>query len=1044
MLQFTSNNCKVCIRRRKRPMQKDRHLLFAEIRWIFKSGSKAPFKSPNMRKSLILCVLVTCIISVHGQHASDPAAQRWVDSIFKTLSGDEKIAQLMVIRMSAIDQAEHRIIFYDKEVEAAVKKYNVGGICLFQGGPVTQAGYINYFQRLTRTPILFCIDAENGVGMRMDSVMGLPRQMMLGATGDPSLVYQYGRLVAAQCKRIGIQVNYAPVVDINNNPDNPVINDRSFGEDKFKVAELGVQYMKGMQDMGVMACAKHFPGHGDVSVDSHLDLPVINKSKKQLDSLELYPFVELFKAGVGSVMIAHLYIPAIDNTPNRASSLSDKTVTKLLRKQLHYQGISFTDALEMKGVAKFYPDGEASVQSLVAGNDMLCLPGDVPLSIAKINEAIRQKKIKWKDIDARVKRVLYAKYTYGLADRKPVDTLHLTEDLNEGVKEMRRQVAENALTLLRNEDPTVFPLLPGKKRKIAYIGMGLTEDNEFSRRMRSDYNAQVYYFDYSLDSVKAAAALELLSNRYDAIVIGLHNFARFPAHDFAISPSVRWLLRQLQEKTKAITLVFGNPYAAKYSCDAKNMVVCYEDDQITQGVAADFLNGKFAAKGKLPVSVCDEWKAGAGITGAERVLTTVVPAAVGLKAERLQKIDSICKEAIARQATPGCVVLVAKDGRIAYEKAFGYLGYDKAEPVYKETLYDMASCTKICATTMGVMKLYDEGRLDLQKTLGDYLPWVRGSNKASLKIWDVLLHQAGLKAFIPFYKETIDSSAAGLPLPGIYTVKPDSLHGIRVAENLYLRNDWEDTLYKRILQSELGPGDKYVYSDNDFIFMGKIVEAISGMNLDEYVKKTYYDPLGMSTAGFRPRERFPLGRIAPTAQEPIFRRQLIRGDVHDPGSAMFGGVAGHAGLFSDAYDLAVLEQMLLNGGSLNGETFLKKETIDYFSAYHSDISRRGLGFDKPEKDNARRKEPYPCLSASSQTFGHTGFTGTCVWVDPKYNLIFIFLSNRVSPKEDNGKLSSLSIRGRIQETIYQAMGVDESSPAPALKTEKKRKKKRTS
>jgi beta-N-acetylhexosaminidase len=1041
-----------------------------------------PSKSPNMRKFFILCVLVTCIISVHGQHTSDPAAQSWVDSIFKTLSGDEKIAQLMVIRMSAIDQANHRIVFYDKEVEEAVKKYNVGGICLFQGGPVTQAGYINYFQRLTRTPILFCIDAENGVGMRMDSVMGLPRQMMLGATGDPSLVYQYGRLVAAQCKRIGIQVNYAPVVDINNNPDNPVINDRSFGEDKFKVAELGVQYMKGMQDMGVMACAKHFPGHGDVSVDSHLDLPVINKSKKQLDSLELYPFLELFKAGVGSVMIAHLYIPAIDNTPNRATSLSGKTVTKLLRKQLHYQGISFTDALEMKGVAKFYPDGEASVQSLVAGNDMLCLPGDVSLSIAKINEAIKQKKIKWKDIDARVKRVLYAKYTYGLADRKPVDTLHLTEDLNEGVKDMRRQVAENALTLLRSEDPTVFPLLSGgaaslsgrasagpaatgdpsaiagnarstdpsaagrsgKKRKIAYIGMGLTEDNEFSRRMRSDYKAQVYYFDYSLDSVKAAAALELLSNRYDVLVIGLHNFARFPAHDFAISPSVLWLLRQLQQKNSAITLVFGNPYAAKYSCDAKNLVVCYEDDEITQGVAADFLNGKFAAKGKLPVSVCDEWKAGAGITGAERVLRPVVPASVGLKAERLQKIDSICKEAIARQATPGCVVLVAKDGKIAYEKAFGYLSYDKTEPVYKETLYDMASCTKICATTMGVMKLYDEGKLDLQKTVGDYLPWVRGSNKASLRIWDVLLHQAGLKAFIPFYKETIDSSKEGLPLPGIYTAKPDSLHGIRVGENLYLRNDWEDTLYKRILQSELGPRDKYVYSDNDFIFMGKIVEAISGMSLDEYVKKTYYDPLGMSTAGFRPRERFPLGRIAPTAQEPNFRRQLIRGDVHDPGSAMFGGVAGHAGLFSDAYDLAVLEQMLLNGGSLNGETFLKKETIDYFSAYHSDISRRGLGFDKPEKDNAHRKEPYPCLSASPQTFGHTGFTGTCVWVDPKYNLIFIFLSNRVNPKEDNGKLSSLSIRGRIQETIYQAMGVDEGTRVPAGHLKKAKKKRHTS
>lgn len=1003
------------------------------------------------------------------------SAEDWVDSVFRTLSPDEKIAQLMVIRLSAIDPSTHRAVFYDKEVEEAVRKYNVGGICLFQGDPLTQASHINYYQGLTRTPILFCIDAENGLGMRMDSVEGLPRQMMLGATGDPSLIYQYGRLVGAQCRRIGIQVNYAPVVDINNNPDNPVINDRSFGEDKFKVAQFGVQYMKGLQDEGVMACAKHFPGHGDVAVDSHLDLPVINKDKKQLDSLELYPFRALFNAGVGSVMIAHLYIPAIDNTPDRATSLSYNNVTRLLRKQLHYTGISFTDALEMKGVAKFYPDGEASVQSLVAGNDMLCLPGDVALSLKKINEAIRDKKIRWKDIDARVKKVLRAKYNYGLAGWQPVNTDHLTADLNQGIREMRRQVAENALTLVRNAEPAIFPLravdLPAPaqrvagpsakdapaqrmapamapKKKIAYIGMGLTDDNAFSRRMRTDYNAHIYFFDYDLDSAKAAAALELLSNRYDALVIGLHNYARFPARNFSISRPVTWLLQELQQKERTVTLAFGNPYALKNSCDAKVLVACYEDDSTTQEVAADLLNGKFAAKGRLPVSVCTDFRAGAGVAGPEPLLPAEEPARLGMDVTHLRKIDAICEEAIAKQAVPGCVVLVARHGKIAYEKAFGYMTYDKKEPVYKETIYDMASVTKICATTMGVMKLYDEGRLDLQKTLGDYLPWVRGSNKESLRIWDILLHQAGLAAFIPFYKETIDSSAAGYPLPGIYMAKPDSTHGIRVAENLYLRNDWEDTLYKRILQSNLGPKDKYVYSDNDFIFMGKIVEAIAGMPLNEYVKKTYYDPLGMSSAGFLPRERFPLGRIAPTAEEPIFRRQMIRGDVHDPGSAMFGGVAGHAGLFSDAYDLALLEQMLLNGGKINGTTYLKPSTIDFFTGYHSEVSRRGLGFDKPEKDNAHRKEPYPCLSASPQTFGHTGFTGTCVWVDPRYDLVFIFLSNRVNPVENNPRLSNLNIRGRIQETVYQAMGLDEGvstkAPVPAAKHGKKGRKKKHS
>ena len=1008
---------------------------------------------------------MAAMIHGHSQSTTKLSADAWVDSVFKTLSHDEKITQLMVVRGSGIDATTHRPVFYDQQVEEAVRKYNVGGICMFQGDPLSQADHINHYQSVTRTPILFCIDAENGLGMRMDSVEGMPRQMMLGATSDPALIYRYGRLVGQQCRRIGIQVNYSPVVDINNNPDNPVINDRSFGENKYKVAEYGVQYVKGLQSEGIMACAKHFPGHGDVATDSHFDLPVIDKSRKQLDSLELYPFRTLFQAGVGSVMIAHLYIQSIDNEPNRATSLSRNNVTKLLRKQLHYDGISFTDALEMKGVTKYFPDGDAAVQSLIAGNDMLCLPGDVGLALQKINAAISEKKLRWKEIDARVKKVLYAKYQLGLAGWQAVNKAHLTADLNAGIADIRRAVAVDALTVLR-EDAAVFPLRgnpeatgPGngmdlvgtglapakrKQKKIAYIGMGLTEDNAFSRRMRDDYHAHVYFFDYDLDSIKAAAALELLSGRYEAIVIGMHNYARFPAHNFAISAPAASLLHQLQQKEKAITFFFGNPYAIANSCDARTLIACYEDDSVTQTVAADLLNGKFVARGHLPVSVCQEWKAGAGVVPV-RVLPNASPTLLGFDSTRLQKIDAIANEAIEKRAAPGCVVLVARGGKIAYEKAFGYMSYDRTEPVYTESVYDMASCTKICATTMGVMKLYDEGRLDLQKTLGDYLPWVRGSDKDTLRLWDILLHQAGLVPDVVFYKEIVDSTKEQNPYPGFFAPAPDSTHGVRVADRMYLRNDWRDTMDLRIVQSKLLPR-KYIYSDNDFIFLGMIVEAISGMTLDQYVKKTFYDPLGMTVAGFKPRARLPVWRIAPTADEPIFRHQLIRGDVHDPGAAMFGGVAGHAGLFSDAYDLALLEQMLLDGGKMNGITFLKPSTIQLFTAYHSDISRRGLGFDKPEKDNATRKEPYPCLSASPETFGHTGFTGTCVWVDPKYDLIFVFLSNRVNPIENNPRLSSLSIRGRIQETVYQAMGVDPgaSTKAPAPPAKKKARRKRHS
>lgn len=970
-----------------------------------------------MKRLFLFAILLWSITAIQAQRPSFLPANHWVDSVFKTLTKEQKIAQLMVLRLSSIGP-NRTITFFDKEVEEAIRKYNIGAICLFQGGPVKQANLINYFQSIAQTPLMVAIDGENGLGMRLDSVQGLPRQMMMGAVQDPALIYEYGRVVGEQCKRMGIQVNYAPVVDVNNNPNNPVINDRSFGEDKYRVAEYGIQYMKGMQDAGTMACAKHFPGHGDVDVDSHYDLPIINKSKEQLDSLELYPFREIFKAGVGSVMIAHLAVPAIDNTANRATSISKNNVTNLLRKEMQYNGLTFTDALEMKGVAKYYPDGEISLQALIAGNDMLCLPGDIPGSIDKILKAIRKRKLSWTAIDAHVKKVLHAKYDYGLANWKPVETKNLTEDLNSKVGNMRRLIAEKALTLLRNDDYGIYPLTKGKR--VAYVGFGLTKDNVFAEQVRKDYDAQVYYFDYRLDSAKVAPMLELCKNRYDVVVIGMHNYSRYPANNFGVSNAALSLVKGLQQQHQTITLAFGNPYLIRNFCDAKVLVACYEDDDITQTVAADLIAGRLQAKGKLPVTVCESLKFGDGLV-IKRLLPGVPAAALGFKQAQLNDaIDAVMYDAIRQQAIPGGVVLVAKDGKIVFERAYGYLTYDSTEPVYPETIYDLASVTKIMATTVSVMKLYDEGKIDLQKTLGDYLPWVKGTNKEGPKLWDVILHQAGLKSFIPFYRETVNAADGNGPNWNFYALKPDSAHRVRVADHLFMRNDWVDTIYSRILTSNLEPGNRYIYSDNDFIFLGKVVEAIAGMPLEEYVKKTFYDKLGMASTGFKPRDRFPLNYIAPTEKEAGFRQQLIQGDVHDPGAAMLGGVAGHAGLFSNAYDLAILSQVLLNGGVLGGQNFFSKATVDYFTAYHSDISRRGLGFDKPEKDNATRKEPYPTLSASPLTYGHTGFTGTCFWIDPQYNLVYIFLSNRVNSPDIN-KFLRMNVRPRVHEAIYQSL-----------------------
>lgn len=969
------------------------------------------------RKILPFFLFIHCFFSGNAQHKSLLNAEAWVDSVFRSLTPDEKLGQLMVVRLSSINTATREVTFYEQKVDSAVRQYNIGGICLFQGGPIKQTNLINYYQSIAKTSILISIDGETGVGMRIDSVAALPRQMMLGAVQNPEIIYQYGRWVGEQCRRMGIQINYAPVVDINNNPKNPVINDRSFGEDKYRVAQLGIMYMKGLQDMGIMAVAKHFPGHGDVDVDSHYDLPVINKSRVQLDSLELYPFRELFKAGVGGAMVAHLYIPAIDNTMNRATSISYNNVTGLLRNEMGFQGLTFTDALEMKGVAKNYPDGEAAVESLIAGNDMLCLPGEIPLVVQKIKDAIRNKRINWEIIDAHVKKILLAKYKYGLNNLQSAPMDMLTEDLNRKSAGLRRSIAEEAITLASYKEPSGFPLPVSQNNRVALLSIGANSDNAFTKRMRLDYNADVFYFDYQQPEIRLLSLIELLKQRYDAVVIGIHGLTRFPGKNFGMSDAAINLIKQVDAEKPAAVFLFGNPYAAIPFCTVKNLMVCYEDEPIIHDVAANMLSGQIQPKGKLPVTICENMPAGTGIKMPPMPYTE--PGRLGVSTRALMVLDSLATDAIRQQATPGCVVLVARNGRIVYHKAFGYQTYDSSRPVTLETIYDMASVTKVCATTISIMKLYDQGKLNLNKKLVDYLPWVRGSDKESLLIKDILLHQARLKAWIPFSRETIDT-LTGIPKAGFYQQIASPEFSVQVADSFFMRTSWRDTMYRRILQSPLEAPGKYIYSDNDFIFLGKIVEAISGMALEDYVYKEFYRPLGLVTAGFRPLNRFPKSQVAPTEAEKIFRRQLIHGYVHDPGAAMFGGVAGHAGLFSNAYDIAVLMQLFLNKGVMNGHRYISDTTIEKFTAYNSGISRRGLGFDKPEKDNNTRKEPYPTISASPLTFGHTGFTGTCAWADPKENLIFILLTNRVNP-DGNNKLSKLNVRSNMHEQIYKAV-----------------------
>jgi len=960
-----------------------------------------------LRKSLPFFIFLLLANQTFAQSTS-----RWADSVFKTLSEDERIAQLIMVRLSRIDLKTRIVTFYDSTVERDIMKYNIGGICLFQGSPVKQAALINKFQAVAKTPILIAIDGENGVGMRLDSVAALPRMMMLGALKDKSLAYKYGQWVGEQCKQMGIQINFAPVADINNNPNNPVINDRSFGENKYEVAELAIQYMLGMKSQGIMGSAKHFPGHGDVDVDSHLALPAIYKSKEQLDSLELYPFRKLFDAGIGSAMVGHLYIPVYDSNANRASSISPSIVSGLLKNEMGFKGIVFTDGLEMKGVSAVFPDGAAGVESLVAGNDMLCLPGEVPVVIEKVKAAIKEKRISWEQINQHVMKVLEVKYNQGMESLHPINTEGLTKRLNLRTDSIRKEITENTITLAKYDDSSSFPLAQNRTGIYALVEVGKNKQSVFSMEMRKHYNADVYHLENSMNQLEADSIFTMILKRnYEKLIIAIHELPRYPANNFNLSDVTIKTVNGLKEQVPSTVFIFGNPYAAKFFSSNKNIVVCYDDEKITQQVASQMMTGQLNTIGKLPVSITDEMKEGTCFHSISIEKNKI------LNYSSTYKIDSIANDAIRRKATPGIVLLVIRDGKITLQKTYGYFTYDSSVKTTMDGVYDMASVTKICATSLSVMKLFDEKKLELDKTLGDYLPWVKGTNKEKLVIKDILLHQAGLKAFIPFYKE-ISDSITNKAIPAYFSKTKKEGFGIKVDDSIYMRTDWRDTMFSRILSSALEKPEKYIYSDNDFIFMGEIVKAITGQSIDQYAWNNFYRPLGFRSTGFNPINFIDKKTIVPTEQDPYFRERLIQGTVHDPGAAMFGGVAGHAGLFSNAYEIGILMQLLLNKGIINEKRFIAASTIEMFTDYQSDISRRALGFDKPEKDNETRKVPYPAVNVSLKTFGHTGFTGTCAWADPAKKIVFVMLANRVHPIAKN-LFGDLNVRGKIMEEVYK-------------------------
>lgn len=946
-----------------------------------------------------------------------PQEQQWVDSVMVTLTPEQRMGQLFMV--AAYSNKNERHV---REIDSLVSKYGIGGVMFMQGGPVRQAQLTNRFQAQAKVPLLVAMDAEWGLNMRLDSTMHFARQMTLGAMDDDRYVYLMAREIALKMNRLGVNVSFSPVLDVNNNANNPVIGSRSFGESKEEVARRGAAYIRGLQDHGIMAVAKHFPGHGDTDTDSHHALPVIHHDMKRLSEVELYPFKRAMEAEVMGVMVAHLYLPAVDPTPNQAATLSKPVVSGLLKEKMRFKGLVFTDALNMKGVSRYYKPGEVDLRALLAGNDVLLFPEDVPAAVSRIKDAVKAGAISQAEIDQRVRKILHAKYWAGLNNYKPVKLANLQQDLDRPSSEvLQEQLYEHAVTVVENEK-NLLPLRNLDTLSIASVAVGASEGNVFQQTL-SNY-APVQHFTIPDRFAPDTAFTNLIPKlaNHDLVIVSIHNMNLTPAKNFGIGTGTLAFIKYLQERTKkkVVVSVMGNAYSLRHFESSKWLLCGYEDNAVSQSLVAQVLFGARPAKGKLPVSASTKYVAGSGLpTATLGRLKYGVPESVGMDSEVLQQIDNIATEAVAYAATPGCQVLVVKDNTVVFNKSYGYYTYDQVRPVTNNTVYDIASITKVAATLQAVMFLKDQGKIDLDKKISVYLPELIGTNKEHLVIRDILAHQSGLRPGLATWQKTIDKRKLK---ETFYASTQTEVYPNEVTPGVYSIKSMDDSLWTWTVQTPLRPKQgngtyDYAYSDLGFYILKRLAETQLNQPLNEFMDQNFYAPLGLSNLTYTPLIKHPREIIAPTEDDNYFRKNLIWGTVHDQGAAMMGGVGGHAGLFSNANDLAVLMQMNMNNGNYGGHRYYTTDVVQEFAERQFKSSRRGLGWDKPAPDG---NGPTSAM-ASASTFGHTGFTGTGAWVDPENKLIYIFLSNRVYPDASNTKLIKYNIRTRIHDVVYKAM-----------------------
>lgn len=984
------------------------------------------YKSKLIRMKKNLSIIFLCLLFTIKQTYSQPNFLKidtvWVNQVFDSLTLDERIGQLFMVDAYSSHDCEHQ-----EKIEELISKYKIGGLIFFQAYPVTQAQMTNYYQSLSKVPLLVGFDGEWGLGMRLDSTTKFPYQMTLGAIQNDSLIYEMGAEIAHQFKRIGMHINFAPVVDVNNNPANPVINYRSFGEDKTNVAKKGIAYLKGLQDNGVMACAKHFPGHGDTDTDSHLALPVLKQNRERLDTLELFPFRECVKAGVASVMVAHLNVPALDSTKHLPSSLSHPIISHLLKEQMAFKGLIFTDALNMKGVTKHFTPGQTDVKALLAGNDVLLMSEDVPKAISEIKKAIAKGQLKIEDINERCKKILMAKKWVGLDKYKPVEIKNLVADLNSvHANLVHRKLTEASLTVLRNH-LDVIPVREDESIKIASISFGSDSMNIFQKTLSRYANVNhIFVPKVSKDSLMKVVYKTI--KNYDLIIISIQKLNSKIKNNFGVTDSLANALDSIVSMKKTIVVVFGNPYSLSKMSGlrlADGLVEAYQDNPNSQELAADLIFGAVAAHGRLPVAANYKFKLHDGIDTPDnwRFKYTIAEE-VGIDYKKLEhRIDSVANWGIAQKAYPGCQILVAKNGKLIFHKTYGFFEYEKINKVEKNDLYDLASITKIAASLPALMKLFDASKIKLDEPISNYYTDLKKSNKKNITFRDALTHFAQLQAWIPFWKSAVKKD--GTFKRKTFAHQYSSGYPYKIADSLYMHKKFAKEVYKQIIKSDLLPKKEYKYSDLSFYWYPLIIEKITHQKFEQYLSENIYKPLGAKNFTFNAWKKYPMSQIVPAEVDTFFRKQIIRGHVDDEGAALLDGISGHAGLFGTAEDLAKLMQMYLQKGFFAGTQFIKPETIEEFTRcqFCEQGNRRGIGFDKPYINNNLKplKDAYPASSASAESFGHSGFTGTFAWVDPKNGLLYIFLSNRTYPSRTNNKLSDLNIRPTIHQIIYDAI-----------------------